>query len=100
VPRKHSARFKVAVALDALREQKTLAELASEHGVHPGQISQWKKQAIEGLPDVFGQGRNRAAKEQEELQDELFREIGRLKVELDWLKKKSRIGGCGPPGTR
>ena len=98
--RRHSAKFKVDVVLEALRERKTLAELASERGVHPVQISQWKKQAIEGLPDVFGQGRRRAANEQEELKDELFREIGRLKVELDWLKKKSSVGDSVPPGYR
>ena len=85
--RRHSTEFKVKVVLEALRERKTLAELASEHGVHAVQISQWKKQALDGLPNVFRDGRIRGAKEEEAKQDELYREIGRLKVELDWWKK-------------
>jgi putative transposase len=74
--------------LEALREQKTMAELASEHEVHPVQISQWKKQALTSLPEVFNSKRGRNTKAEEALRDELYREIGRLKVELDWLKKK------------
>lgn len=98
--RRHSTEFKVKVVLEALRERKTLAELASEHGVHAVQISQWKKQALDGLPNVFKDGRGRGAKEEEAQQDELYREIGRLKVELDWLKKKSGIGVRGTSGPR
>lgn len=98
--RRHSTDFKVKVVLEALREQKTMTELGSEYGVHPVQISQWKKQALEGLPDVFGTKVDRSAKEDEALRDDLYREIGRLKVELDWLKKKSGVGGGGSPGPR
>jgi len=98
--RRHSTEFKVKVVLEALRERKTLAELASEHGVHAVQISQWKKQALDGLPSVFKDGRSRGAKQDEAQQDELYREIGRLKVELDWLKKKSGIGSRSSSGPR
>ena len=90
--RRHSTEFKVRVVLEALREQKTLSELGSEHGVHPVQISQWKKQVVAGLPEVFGSNRSRAANAEKDLQDELYREIGRLKVELDWVKKKCGVG--------
>jgi len=70
-----------------LREQHTLSDLASKHNLHPNQISAWKKQAKESLPEVFGTGKQDA--ETEQLVSGLYEEIGRLKVQLDWLKKKS-----------
>jgi len=89
-PRKrHTADFKTKVALEAIRGLKTTAQLASEFQVHPVQISQWKRQVLEHLPEVFGRD---AAPDQhaiEEVTAPLFQEIGRLKMELDWLKKKS-----------
>ncbi len=86
--RRHSAKFKAKVALEAVKGVKTLAELASEHGVHPTQISVWKKQLLEGVGDVFSDGRKRKDENDEELKAKLYEEIGRLKVELDWLKRK------------
>jgi len=86
--RRHDARFKAQVALEALRNQRTLAEIASEYGVHPNQVSTWKRQALEGLPDLFSRHRDRERRDSEELQAELYRQIGQLKVELDWLGKK------------
>jgi transposase-like protein len=86
--RKHSSELKVKVALEALRGQLTTAEIASRFEVHPCQVSQWKRQALEALPRAFGQDQGRAAREQEELTDNLYQEIGRLKMELDWLQKK------------
>lgn len=97
--RTHSADFKVKVVVEALREQKTLAELASEFSLHPVQISQWKRIAVDGLHDVFGNGRNREEKDHEQLQSELYKEIGRLKMEVDWLKKKSGVGCRRAPKT-
>ena len=84
-----SAQFKSQVALEALKNQKTINELATEYQVHPNQIGQWKKQLLEGLPSIFANGRSKAAKNDEALQARLYEEIGRLKVELDWLKKKA-----------
>ena len=83
------ATFRAKVALEAVKGEKTLAELSSTFGVHPNQICKWKKQLLESLPDLFTDRRKRKDKEQEELIDELYRQIGQLKVELDWLKKKS-----------
>jgi transposase-like protein len=86
--KRHSAEFKATVALAAAKEEKTLTELASEYGVHPNQITQWKKQLLETLPEIFSQGRKRDKEDQEALQAELYQQIGKLKVEVDWLKKK------------
>jgi transposase-like protein len=86
--KRHSAEFKATVALAAAKEEKTLTELASEYGVHPNQITQWKKQLLETLPEIFSQGRKREKEDQEALQAELYQQIGKLKVEVDWLKKK------------
>jgi transposase-like protein len=88
--RRHTAEFKAQVAAAALREQQTLNELASTYGVHPVQVAQWKKQALTGLPELFATGRGRAQAEAEAQQAQLYEEIGRLKVELDWLKRKAR----------
>ena len=84
-----SPQFKSRVALEALKNQKTLNELAAEYEVHPNQISKWKKQLLEDLPSLFTNGRAKAAANDEALQARLYEEIGRLKVELDWLKKKA-----------
>jgi putative transposase len=87
--RKHDAAFKAKVALEAVKEEKTIAELSSQYRVHGNQIRQWRKQLLDDLPGLFSGGRTRADKENEELISELYRQIGQLKVELDWLKKKS-----------
>jgi len=86
--RRHSAEFKTKVVLAALREDKTQSQLASEYGIHPLQIAQWKRVAVESLPEVFGLQRSRTAAEQEELERQLYERIGRLETELTWLKKK------------
>jgi len=89
--RNHSAAFKAKVALAAARGDKTIAELAGEYQVHPNQITQWKKQLFESLPEIFSRRRRNQQREQEELMDQLYQQIGQLKVELDWLKKKSGL---------
>jgi len=86
--RNHSAAFKVKVALAAIKGDRTMAELASEFEVHPTQIAQWKKQLLEALPEVFSHRRQRSQQQQDELTAQLYQQIGQLKVELDWLKKK------------
>lgn len=90
--RKFTAAFKTKVALEALRGLKPINEIASQHQVHPNQVSTWKKTAQQGLPTLFEDGRCRQqAEEQEELVARLYQQIGQLKVELDWLKKKSGL---------
>lgn len=91
--KRHGADVKARVALEALKEQRTVNEIAALYEVHPVQVSQWKKQAREGLADLFSAGRARDEKDDEALRDRLYQEIGQLKVELDGLKKKFRLLG-------
>jgi transposase-like protein len=86
----HDAHFKAKVALEAVKGEKTITEIASEFSVHPHQIRQWRAQLLERIPDMFSQRKAQHEKSQDELVAELFRQIGQLKVELDWLKKKSQ----------
>ena len=85
--KKRSDDFKARVALDAVKGQKTINELASEYGIHPNQIGQWKKKLIDGSSDVFSRGKNREAESHEAERDRLYQQIGKLQVEVDWLKK-------------
>ena len=89
--KRYSADFKFRVAMEAAKGQKTLNELASEHGVHPNQISTWKRQLLDGGPGIFGQNGRHGQREQEAAQVELFEQIGRLKMELEWVKKAARF---------
>jgi putative transposase len=81
-------KFKAKVALEAVKGMKTLAELATEHRVHPNQISDWKKQLLTNAPELFASGKKRLAKTEEELTAPLYEEIGRLKMDVKWLEKK------------
>ncbi len=85
---RRSAQFKFQVAIEALKEQKTFSQLASEYDVHPTQIAQWKKHLLEGGTSLFRHQRAREQHEQSAREAELFKQIGRLKMELEWLKKK------------
>lgn len=89
--RNHSAAFKAKVALEAVKGDKTIAELASQYEVHPTQIIQWKKQLLASLPDLFNNSPQKDRQKQDELTEHLYQQIGQLKVELDWLKKKSGL---------
>ncbi len=91
IRRNHSATFKAKVVIEALKEQKTLAELSSQFGVHAMVISKWKKQAGEILTKGYSDKRQLKEKDDNELIQELYRQIGRLKVEVDFLKKKMGI---------
>ena len=87
--KQYSSEFKVRIALEAIKGQKTANEIASEYGVHPTQIAQWKKQALDELPNVFARPGSERAKSEEALIASLYQQIGQLKVEVDFLKKKS-----------
>ena len=87
--RTFTAAFKAKVALAAAKGDSTLAELASKHGVHVNQISKWKAQLLSGAAELFEDGRTRRTNDDESSEAQLYEQIGRLKMELDWLKKKS-----------
>jgi len=81
--------FKAKVALEAVRGRLTINQISKQFEVHPNQISKWKKQFLESLPQIFDNSKQPMAEEAEELTNQLYQQIGQLKVELDWLKKKS-----------
>jgi len=87
--KRYSAKFKAQVALSAIREEKTLSELSSEFGIHANQIVRWKKELLNRADEVFSREADQHTQDAEAREAELFRQIGQLKVELDWLKKKS-----------
>ena len=84
----HSAQFKAKVALEALRERHTVNELARKFSVHPSQIHGWKKQLLERLPEIFQAAGARRSDEETASVPELYQQIGRLQMELEWLQKK------------
>jgi transposase len=89
--RNYDDNFKTKVVIEALKEQKTLAQLSSEFEIHATQITDWKKQVITGIPSLFGAKKNPIDDdEKEEITAPLYQQIGQLKVELDYFKKKFR----------
>jgi putative transposase len=91
--KRHPASFKAKVALEAAKQTRTLAELAKAFQVHPVQISQWKKQLLDGAESLFRDGRRRDAEDGQAIQAELYERIGRLNMEVEWLKKS--VARCG-----
>ncbi len=89
--KQYSAQFKAKVVVEAIRGMRPVNELAAKFGIHPVQIAHWKKQALEGLPAVFTNRRGSNGKGEEAPTAELYQQIGRLKMELEWLKKKSGL---------
>jgi len=89
--RNFSLEMKSRIALEAIKGQKTIQEIASHYGVHPNQVTNWKRQAVEGLSTVFADRGSRPDTSEEMVRAELYQQIGEMKVELDWLKKRSGL---------
>jgi len=87
----HPPSLKAKVAVEAIKAHKTAAQIAQMFGVHPTQVGGWKKQALAGLPDIFGNGPRADAPAVRYQKDELYKQIGQLKVELDFLKKRAGL---------
>lgn len=92
--KRFSSEFKAKVALEAIKGDRTVAQLASQYGVHATQINQWKRRAQAHLADAFERGDDRPdAKQIEAREDRLYQQIGKLQVEVEWLRKKSKALG-------
>ena len=89
--RQYSADWKAKIALEAIKRQRTIQQIASHYEIHPTLVTHWKKQLLEGAAEIFSNGQEAGAKADEELKAELYQQIGKLQVELDWLKKKSGL---------
>jgi putative transposase len=92
--RNHSSNFKAKVAIEALKEQKTLSQIASQYSLHQHQISDWKRLALERLHELYEKPGGNLQTDIESITAPLYQQIGQLKVELDFLKKKSGITGA------
>jgi len=89
--KQYKAEFKFKVALEAAKGLKTINQLASEYELHPNQVSQWKKQLLEEGTTLFGNGSVKQQLEAVKVETELYEQIGRLKMEMEWLKKSTRL---------
>jgi len=89
--KQYKAEFKFQMALEAAKGLKTINQLAGEHDLHPNQVSQWKRQLLEEGPTIFGNGSVQQQREAAQVEAELYEQIGRLKMELEWLKKSTRL---------
>jgi len=89
--RQYSADWKAKIALEAIKGQRTIQEIASHYEIHPTLVTHWKKQLLEGAAEIFSNGNTVSAEADEELKAELYEQIGKLQVEVDWLKKKSGL---------
>jgi transposase-like protein len=93
IRRKLSPSFKAKVAVEALREVKTIPEIASSNSVHASQVQKWKKELKEKIPEIFTEGNSRKDTAKDELIDELYKQIGKLQMENEWLKKNTDYFG-------
>ena len=89
--RQFSAALKAKIAVEAIKGQRTIQQIGSSYAVHPNQITKWKKQLLDFSPEAFSAGRVRSDQIDEQLRTELYAQVGKLKVELDWLQKKSGL---------
>ncbi len=86
--KRYGVKFKSKVALEAIKSDKTIAELSNEFEIHRDLVQKWKKTVVEGSSELFSTTKSRGGKNNEKVVDELYKQIGKLKVENDWLKKK------------
>ena len=91
--KRYDGGFKARVALEAIKGDRTVSEIAAVHAVHPNQISRWRKQALDELPKIFSGRCEKTEAQGKELTDQLYQQIAQLKVELDWLKTKAGLIG-------
>lgn len=87
----YSGEYKTKIVVEVMKGQQTVNQLASKYGVHPNMITQWKKQALAGLPQILSDRRGKDEKAEEEIKAQLYQQIGQLKMELEWMKKKSGL---------
>jgi transposase-like protein len=88
IRKRYDGAFKTKIALLAIKGEQTTTEIASQHSIHPNMVALWKKQALEALPETFSEKRRKREQDRDVVKSELYRQIGQLKVELDWLEKK------------
>ena len=93
VRKNYTAQEKAKIALDLLKGELTQSQITTKYGVHSTQLHKWKKKAIDGIASCFSDKNERQAQDQSALIDELYKQIGQQKMELDWLKKKSKLFG-------
>ena len=89
--KQYSADLKAKIAVEAVKGQRTIQEIASNYGVHPNMVTKWKKQLLDGASEIFSNVKTQSMEADEEVRTELYQEIGKLHVEVDWLKKKSGL---------
>lgn len=89
--RQFSPDWKAKIALEAIKGQRTIQEIASQYEVHPNLVTHWKRELLERAAEIFSSGKTQETKADEELKAELYQQIGKLQVEVDWLKKKSGL---------
>jgi len=89
--KKHDTKFKARVALEAIKGEKTIAEISSEYKIHPNMVTLWKKKALSNMSEVFEKKDNKKEKDLEKEKDILYNTIGKMKVEIEWLKKKYNL---------
>jgi transposase-like protein len=89
--KQYSADLKAKIALEAIKGQRTVQEIAAHYEVHPNMVTHWKRQLLDGASEIFSNPRTRSGEVEEQVQAELYQQIGKLQVEVDWLKKKSGL---------
>jgi len=89
--KRYGGQFKARVAIEAIAGHKTVNQISAEHGVHPTQVAKWKKQAVHQLPEVLANGKGKSIRQQDNIEAKLYQQIGRLTMEVEYLKKKSGL---------